>query len=184
MNHFWQDIQGWAGGIDPVYHSLVQSAQDGAHFVELGSWRGSSTAYMCVEIANSGKQIKFDCVDTWLGSLDEEVHQNDPAVVSDTLFDEFTRNLERVKDYYTAHRMTTLEAAKLYEDHSLDFVFIDAQHTYEAVTEDIKAWLPKVKSGGILAGHDIFHGPVRRAVEEQLGKDFVDTGVCWIYSVK
>jgi hypothetical protein len=184
MEHFWQSIQGWAGGIDPVYHSLVASAEDGAHFVEVGSWRGSSSAYMCVEIANSGKKIRFDCVDTWRGSLDEEIHQTDPGVVNDTLFDEFNKNLERVRDYYTAHRMTSVEASHLYQDNSLDFVFIDAQHTYEAVLEDILAWLPKVKSGGILAGHDIFHIPVKKAVEQQLGTDYTDTGVCWIYAVK
>ena len=45
-------------------------------------------------------------------------------------------------------------AANLFPDGSLDFVYIDANHTYEAVTEDIALWYPKVKKGGILAGHD------------------------------
>jgi len=44
--------------------------------------------------------------------------------------------------------------AALYQDHSLDFVFIDANHYYEGVKNDLDAWLPKVKDSGIIAGHD------------------------------
>ena len=47
---------------------------------------------------DNGKNIKFDCVDTWLGSLDEEVHQTDPSVVNDTLFDEL--GLLRLRESY------------------------------------------------------------------------------------
>lgn len=45
-------------------------------------------------------------------------------------------------------------AAELFRDSSLDFVYIDANHTYESVVEDITTWYPKIKSGGVLAGHD------------------------------
>jgi hypothetical protein len=44
--------------------------------------------------------------------------------------------------------------SELFEDNSLDFVYIDANHTYEGVKEDIKYWYPKVKPGGLLLGHD------------------------------
>lgn len=68
-------------------------------------------------------------------------------------------------------RKDSLEAAKYFEDNSLDFVFIDADHTYEAVKKDIEAWAPKVKNGGWLCGHD-YENPdfpawgVKRAVDE------------------
>lgn len=51
-------------------------------------------------------------------------------------------------------RKSSIEAAKDFEDGSLDFVFLDADHTYEAVRADIAAWYPKVKRGGLLCGHD------------------------------
>jgi len=80
------------------------------------------------------------------------------------------------------HRMTSEEAAALpiYADGSLDWVYIDANHTYKYVRQDILLWLPKVRSGGILAGHDYVDGPargrpdieVKRAVDELLGREY------------
>lgn len=51
-------------------------------------------------------------------------------------------------------------------DGSLDFVFIDADHAYESVRKDIMAWLPKVRQGGLMCGHDIDLPGVSRAVSE------------------
>ena len=49
---------------------------------------------------------------------------------------------------------TSLEAAEMLEDDSLDWVYIDANHSYESAKEDIAAWYPKVRSGGVVSGHD------------------------------
>lgn len=51
-------------------------------------------------------------------------------------------------------RAWSLDAAKCFKDTSLDFVYIDANHRYEYVVADIAAWLPKIRSGGIISGHD------------------------------
>jgi hypothetical protein len=48
----------------------------------------------------------------------------------------------------------SVEAAKQFEDDYFDFVYIDATHSYEEVTKDLNAWYPKVRKGGMLAGHD------------------------------
>jgi hypothetical protein len=53
---------------------------------------------------------------------------------------------------------------------SLDFVFIDAEHTYEAALADCLAWLPKVRTGGVLCGHDYEMPEVRMAVDEMAGR--------------
>ncbi len=55
-------------------------------------------------------------------------------------------------------RMTSREAACRLGDEALDFVYIDAQHHFEAVREDLELWHPKVRSGGLLAGHDYMDG--------------------------
>lgn len=181
MEHFFQNIQGWFI-YNEIYDIAVQTAQDGAHFVEVGSWRGRSTAYMAVTIANSGKQIKFDAVDTWKGSLDEEVHQNDPSVINDTLYDEFLANMEPVKNIVNPIRMASMDAVKLYEDNSLDFVLIDGSHEYELVKQDLTEWLKKLKPGAMLAGDDYEWPGVKQAVNELLpGFTHMPIIGCWAY---
>jgi len=63
-------------------------------------------------------------------------------------------------------KATSVEAAPVITDGSLDFVFIDAQHTYEACREDIETWFPKVRPGGLMTGHDYRWDGVNRAVQE------------------
>ena len=69
---------------------------------------------------------------------------------------------------------------------SLDFVFIDADHTYEAVKADIKAWLPTVKPGGLIGGHDYgkpgFPG-VKQAVDEAFKSIERERFSCWYVRV-
>ena len=71
-------------------------------------------------------------------------------------------------------RMPTIDAARFFEDGSCDFVFIDADHRYEAVNADIHAWFSKVRKGGMIIGHDYnpqeFPGVVQ-AVNEWFGDD-------------
>lgn len=69
-------------------------------------------------------------------------------------------------------RTTSLEAAKLFPEQYFDLVFIDADHSYKAVLDDIKAWYPLVRIGGIVSGHDyktrgIYE--VKKAVDEFFG---------------
>ena len=68
--------------------------------------------------------------------------------------------------------MTTNEAAEKTPDNSLDFVFIDADHSYPACKIDMEKWLPKVKVGGYIIGHDCEVSSVRRALEEVFGENY------------
>ena len=68
---------------------MVGRFESGAHFVEVGTFLGKSAIYMAVEIINSGKNIKFDCVDHWLGS---EEHRDNKNVNVDTLYEDFIKN--------------------------------------------------------------------------------------------
>jgi SAM-dependent methyltransferase len=178
-----QDIQGWFDSADEdFYRSMVSEASNGARFVEVGSWKGRSTCVMLTEIMASGKAIQFDVVDTWEGSVDQPSLQAE-ASRSD-VFNEFMANVRRTGRVPGIIRKRSVLAATDYPDASLDFVFLDASHDYNSVVADIKAWLPKVKPGGVIGGHD--HDwqtdpGVPAAVNAMFGKDGVEiAGRCWV----
>jgi hypothetical protein len=189
MEHFYENIHGWFT-FPNLYHQVVNHYSDNSHFVEIGVWKGKSAAFMAVEILNSGKQIKFDCVDTWEGSeehLDPNSGFFEENLINDKdwLFKHFLENINPVKDVINPIRKPSLEAVSLYEDNSLDFIFIDAAHDYENVLKDIQAWFPKVKSfTGVISGHDYSWGPeVKRAVHDffdPLGLKIQEQEGCWI----
>ena len=88
-------------------------------------------------------------------------------------------------------KAASTDAAAMVDDASLDFVFLDADHSYEGVRDDIAAWLPKVKPGGWIGGHDIdnpeppfdFSG-VRKAVNEAFTEGVeLDDNYTWFWRV-
>jgi len=168
--HYHQTIPGWFN-FAALYREQVERIDSG-HFVEVGSWFGRSTVFMAVEIANSGKTILFDAVDTWDGGTDQLLLRQIAERGEDEIYREFFANITPVRDYVTPIRLPSVQAAKRYEDHSLDFVYLDASHDYESVRADIEAWTPKVKPGGVIAGHDYKNSMrehVCRAVDEAFG---------------
>jgi cephalosporin hydroxylase len=149
-----------------LYKEMVQKYSDNAIFVEVGAWKGKSAVYMAVEIANSNKNIIFHVVDTWEGSIE---HKEKPELSQ--LYDIFIDNMKPFEKYYIPQKMTSLEAAEKFDNNSIDFIFIDASHEYQDVINDLKAWYPKLKIGGTLAGHDYYPdqptwGGVYKAVNE------------------
>ena len=190
MEHFWYTIKGHCDYRD-VYQLMVEKARDGAHFVEIGAYYGQSTAFMAVEILNSGKKIKFDVVDTWAGDNSSEYKDGqwgyELVTQGDKVFAKFKENLKSVENYYNPIRMDSVKAAELYPDRSLDFVFIDGAHDYDFVKADIKAWLPKVKIGGYLGGHDYTdpdHLDVIQAVDQFFGKNKIIMHRSWLHRVE
>lgn len=137
-----------------------------------------SACFMAVEIINSGKNIKFDCVDTW-EFFDSFTDISEVAY--DNLYEIFLQNIEPVKESIGVVRKLSWDAASNYDDESLDFVFIDAGHDYESVKKDLVSWLPKIKKNGVIAGHDYYHEPVKRAVHEIIGSENITQGTCWIH---
>ena len=190
MEHIYQNSnfgQHWFS-YPNLYKSVVEKFSSGSKFVEVGSWKGKSSSFMAVEIANSNKDIQFYCVDHWLGSrehYDRNHHAYEPNI--HMLYNTFLNNMKPVEKYYTPLRMSSLEASTHFEDKSLDFVFLDASHEYDDVCNDIDYWKPKVKIGGILAGHD--YNPddkdscgVYPAVNEKI-KQFDVSEYCWIHQI-
>lgn len=171
LTHFYQNIgEDWMDFQD-LYSEMVKIYPDGSHFVEIGCWKGRSSSFMGVEIMKSGKRIKFDCVDPWIGDLDTLGKAYDPFIPkntnSDWLYTEFVNNIKPVSLFIYPVRLRSSEAVKMYRNRSLDFIFIDGSHEYEDVKEDLFIWYSKVKKGGTIAGHDYTTYPgVKKAVDE------------------
>ena len=147
------DVPGWFG-FAATYDRAVAKFADGAEFVEVGAWLGASTIYLARSIKQADRQIKLHVVDTWTGcptTPNEIVEQHGGSI-----FPLFLENVRRagVADMIHPLEMDSLQAACEFADESLDFVFIDATHTYDAVLADLEAWWPKIRYGGVLAGHD------------------------------
>lgn len=175
LKHYYQSLgENWFT-YPNLYKGMVQRFND-AHFVEVGSWKGMSSCFMAVEIVNSGKNIRFDCVDTWDWIENTDI----PKSLYKNIWEEFSKNIEPVKKVVNPVRMISWEAAKLYEDESLDFVFIDASHDEESFTKDLDAWLPKVRKGGVIAGHD-YRDDVKKVIDKRFK---VEVGeFCWIKEI-
>lgn len=85
-------------------------------------------------------------------------------------------------------RQDSREAAKAIPNASLDFVFIDADHSYEGCKADIEAWLPKIKPGGFISGHDYENTSfpkfgVKRAVDEMFTRVHLGENFTWFWRI-
>ncbi len=142
------------------YSEMVQRFSSGSLMVEVGVYHGRSFSYLIIEMLNAGK--KFDCV-----AVDACPWDGEPCTG-------FHKHMEPLKDYYRVmfEKVDSFVAANNFTDKSIDFCFIDANHTYEFVKRDIEAYLPKMKDGGILAGHDWSDEGVKKAYLEIFGGNY------------
>lgn len=155
MIHYWETLPGpqWFSGTR-IYAEQIRRAKDGAVFVELGAWKGRSAAFMGVEIANSNKRIQFYSIDHWSGSAEEKDHRADVDFIQSRLFEVFQNNIKPVQDYVKIIRSDSSRAAQHFQDGEVDFLYLDANHTFDGVTADLEHWWPKVSIGGVIAGDD------------------------------
>lgn len=132
---------------------IRRAARPGCRMLEVGSWLGTgSTQVFIDELRNCGGHLH--CVDSWRGSPNADGHSE--FVASYDLYASFRYNVlkSQARDLVTPVRMTSLEAAQKLHGMQFDLIFLDGDHSYKAVREDINAWRPLVRPGGILCGHD------------------------------
>ena len=169
----------WFGSYGIVPH-LAQIAQ-AQNIVEIGVAYGYHADFICTNLPN----IKYVGVDPYLAGYDnEDIFCNDvqklfqepqAQIAMDRLFSVVSSNLEKFSGRARLIREKSWLGADLFEDGSLDIVYIDGDHTYEAVVKDLAAWYPKVKKGGIICGDDIGWPGVKKAVDEffiRLNKEY------------
>lgn len=159
-----------------AYRALVEQVPIGGTMAELGCYKGRSLCSIAEQVKTRGIQV--EAVDTW---------HYDPDALA-----EFNDNLIRfgVMGNILSLKKRSVEAAEYFAHNgqTFDLVFIDTPHDYASVIADLRAWLPLVKPGGIIAGHDYcpqWPG-VAKALDEMFGQvdlrarvNEEDYCVCW-----
>ncbi len=167
----WKDIPGWFDFQD-VYDEAAASAGPRGFLVEVGCAFGRSTAYLGALCATRGAKVL--AVDSWCAWPPD----------SQQVFLENMHQCGLLGTVVPVCMDSTKAAAALCPGASFPFVFIDADHAYESARDDIAAWLPRVRPGGVLAGHDYCADwpGVIRAVDEAFGVGAVEVlGNSWRY---
>ena len=143
---------------------------------EIGIWRGANAFHLLREF----KDLDLLLVDDYDAG---KIKRNglDPALIPGVR----SGAVSLLQDYESRFEwleMDSIKASERVVDGVLDFVFLDGDHWYEGVKNDIEVWRPKVRTGGILAGHDYsghFKG-VQKAVDEMIGESVtVEGGSIW-----
>ena len=162
-----------------LYADMVAKFPSGSSFIEVGVLEGQSLAFLIMEVINSGKDIKITAIDSFSGletGPDPDLKRR------------FINNMAPMADKFRLIIDQSWDAANYFPDKSLDFVFIDACHEYESVKKDILAWMPKIKEGGILSGHDYGQGfpGVKQSVDEIFGNKvnlkYIGE-ICWLINL-
>lgn len=125
-------------------------AEESMVVVEVGTWKGLSARTLAAFVKPMGGRLY--CVDHY-----EAYDIANPAKFKGDVFQKFHDNMEKLslwENCICPMVMDSMEAARIFADGTASLIFIDADHHEREVAEDIKAWLPKVKAGGILCGHD------------------------------
>lgn len=115
---------------------------------EIGVYKGAFTEKFC----KAG--LKMYAIDPWIGFSGQGRSQK-LQDRQDFLYGHTQRTLAPYPNC-TIIRKTSMDAVTDFKDGSLDFVYIDGNHNFRYIAEDIYEWASKVKRGGVIAGHDYF----------------------------
>jgi len=130
---------------------------------EIGVFQGVHSKALLERV---GLQILY-CIDPWVDYRMVKVRSGEHN------YAETLKLLEPFGNRVNIMRLASLDAVSRFQPHMLDFVYIDAKHDYVSVKDDILNWLPKIRKGGMIAGHD-YHDKgdtacVKTAVDEAFG---------------
>jgi len=161
-----------------IYDRAIEYFNSGV-FVELGSFYGGSSYYLADKIRKSGKDIKLYCVDVWerIPREDTKIELSDGRFaeyvdfykdIEGSIFNKFWDNVKEFSDIIRPLQCDSALAAGLFD--KVDFVFLDADHSYVGVWNDLIAWKDKCKW---LAGHD-YNLHVWQAVNELFNESEIE----------
>lgn len=155
-------------GLIDFCNSAKEILGDNITIVEIGSYCGSGTMIFHEVFKNS----KILCVDGWekyyescsTYDIDKQELELKEA---EAIFDERTSGISNI----VKNKILSLDFVQTIENDSIDLVYIDGNHDYAFVRDDINHWFPKVKSGGIIGGHDWNWPSVQKAISEIFSKE-------------
>ena len=160
-----------------LYDYVADNVTSNSTLVEVGTWLGKSANYLISKVKELKKEVNFITVDTFKGTEDEELHQNIVGAFNGDIFYEFIDNTVLSNNYgsFNIIKDTSHNAANQFSNDSIDYIMLDAGHSYEDVTNDIKIWYNKIKPGGIISGDDYggsYFPGVTKAADEYFYKQF------------
>ena len=165
------------------WHAIIDRCPNATRGAELGVLSGTLSRELLAALPS----LHLYLVDRWAEYPEERKLKPSPVTRQtqeyfDDALDACRANVAPYSDRVTFLQYDTIEAAG-YVDGGLDFVFVDADHTYQGVLDDVNAWVGKVKKGGWILGHDYNskrHAEVKRAVDKLFGRRVeVDTDHVW-----
>ena len=143
--------------------------------LEVGVYQGEAMR----QFMDSGKFKRYFGVDWWCRNfIDPHEKWLECVEAGEAVFDEVAKKYPVVK-----MKMTSAEAAGYFSHYVFDFIYIDGNHNYEFIKQDIELWWPKVKVGGYFGGHDYSNlalEGVKRAVEEKFGVLMAYPDMSWM----
>jgi hypothetical protein len=126
---------------------------------KIGVELGVQAGYFSIDILKRWKSCQsYTLTDSWNHIEDYTDSANVATSAQLKMMAQAKHNLRRWSSKTIFIRNLTSEAAVNYPDGTADFIYVDARHDYCGVKEDIEMWWSKLKSGGILAGHDYMTG--------------------------
>lgn len=181
-------------GVGSVLSGPVRPGSLGGRFARDGVYFGASSLFLAKRIRRSGKRIRLVCVDTWAAKdaewllLQRRQDRDEANRFNGSVFLAFWHHVQErgLANIITPLMMASAEAAALFSERSVDLVFIDTDHSYMVVAQDIRAWTPNVRDGGPLAGHDYALGfpGVVMAVDEQCPGAVSSPPSSWRFQVR
>lgn len=172
-------IPGWMTPAELMW--LAYRALEHPLIVEIGSWQGRSTRALADNCPYHGMVI---AVDPWQSGREKDAEcARSFGTTPEPPFSAFLRHLAHSPVPVIPMRLSSLEAAQNLRNCRFDMVFIDGDHEYESVKEDILAWRPLLKEGGLLCGHDYghpdYHAGVTAVVNELFGEPSRGPDLIW-----
>lgn len=175
-------VQGWMRREELTWlYNLARIQKHGAHWVEVGSWKGRSLIATALGLPDG---TNLDSIESLTGSEESGGTHLETTFPIPWIRRHLELSIELIMALnpdvnIRSFLMPSTEAARTRLDETLDVVFIDAAHNEKAVTEDVSAWYPKVKPGGIICGHDRCYKGVKAALRKTVKQWKEGAGSIW-----